>query len=204
MDNLNKYLLENRSSLDTDSPDDANWTSLSHKIGRMGRTHRMTRGRLASLVMAASLLLAAAGFTLWRMNGASAPPQAPEANVNTTATVPKAEAVSNTYSPVVLHELADLRKTSFYGRDRSVFKVFSLQWKALDANEKAIDEAISSVGPNDQLIRQLADNYELKIKLLRQFSVEIKKVKQYLPPADTLVGIPSLSLLSINTSNDEK
>lgn len=205
MDNIQKYLRDNRASFDTDIPDEENWIRLSRRFSEVDQARRMRGRRLFRLGMAASLLLAAAGFVLWRMDGTSIRrPPVQETSVGSSGTVPQAEVVSNTYSPIVLRELADLEHTSFYGNDRSVFKVFSLQWKTLDANEKAIEKNIRSVGPTDRLIQQLTDNYELKIRLLQQFSMEIKKVKHYLPATDTLVKIPSLSLLSIKTSNDEK
>lgn len=205
MDNLQKYLLENKSSLDTDIPDDANWTSLSRRFSEMDRARRMRGRRLFRLGIAASLLLAAIGFALWKMTGTfSRRMPAQENGVSASGTTPQAEAVINEYSPAVSRELADLGKTSFYGHDRSVFKIFSVQWKALEANESAIEQHIRTIGPTDRLIRQLTDNYELKIRLLQQFSTEINKVKSFLPPADTLVKTPSLSLLGIKTSYYEK
>lgn len=205
MDSLKKYLLDNRSSLDTDIPDDANWTALSDNFSEMKKARGTKERKLLQLGMAASLLLAAAGFTLWQMKGTfNRPVPAQSAVVSSSGAVPQADAIAVMYSPVIYRELADLKRTSFYGHDRAVFKVFSLQWKALEANETAIQQNIRSVGPTDRLIHQLMDTYEGKIRLLQQFSIEIKKVRRYLPPADTLVKVPSLSLLSINTSNNEK
>jgi len=205
MDNIRKYLFENRSSFDTDIPDEENWIRLSRKFSEMGRLRRMRGRKLISLGIAASLLLAVAGFALWKVNlkfNGGKPAQ--ETSVSSSRAVPQAEAVTSVYSPVILRELEDLRKTSFYGHNRGDFKIFSLQWKALEANEKAIEQNMRSVGPNNRMIQQLTDNYKLKIRLLQQFSIEINKVKNYLPPADTLEKIPSLSLLSIKTSNYEK
>jgi hypothetical protein len=205
MDNIRKYLSENRSSFDTDIPDEENWARLSRKFSEMGRTRRVRVRRLISLGVAASLLLAAAGFALWKMNGTPNRRMPVQRAVVTAApAIPQAEAVANVYSPVVLRELKDLSKTSFYGPNRNDFKVFSFQWKSLEANEKAIEQNMRSVGPNSRSIQQLTDNYELKIRLLRQFSVEINKVRNLLPPADTLVKVPSLSILRIKTSNYEK
>lgn len=205
MDNIRKYLSENRSSFDTDIPDEENWARMSRKFSEMGRTRRVRVRKLISLGIAASVLLAAAGLILWKMNGASnrrMPMQG--TSITAAPAIPQAQAVARLYSPVVRRELKDLGKTSFYGPSRSDFKVFSFQWKALEANEKAIEQNMRSVGPNSRSIQQLTDNYELKIRLLRQFSVEINKVKDLLPPADTLVKVPSLSILSIKTSNYEK
>lgn len=205
MDNIRKYLLENRSSFDTDIPDEENWITLSRKFREIDRARRMRGRRLISLGIAVSLLLAAAGFALWKGNVTfNRRMQTRETSVSSSRSVPQAETITSVYSPVIFRELKDLGKTSFYGHNRGVFNVFSLQWKALEANEKAIEQNIRSVGPTDRSIQQLTDNYKLKIRLLQQFSVEIKKVKNYLPPVDTLVKIPSLSLLSIKTSNDEK
>jgi hypothetical protein len=205
MDNIQKYLHENKSSLDTDAPDEENWTRLSRTFNEIERARRLRGRRLISLGIAASLLLAAAGFALWKVNGAGnrrVPPQ--ETIVSSSRAVPQAEAVNSVYSPVILRELTGLGKTSFYGHNPGDFKVFSLQWKALEANEKTIEQQMRSVGPDNRLIQQLTDNYKLKIGLLQQFSVEINKVKNYLPPADTLGKIPSLSLLNIKTSDYEK
>src|SRR5579863_7771805 len=166
MDNIQKYLLENRSSFDTDLPDDANWMSLSRKFSEMNRTRRIRGRRLFRFGIAASLLLAGAGFALWRVNGISdrrMPKQ--ETSVSSSGAVPQAEAVTSVYSPVIFRELASLGKTSFYGPNRDDFKVFSLQWKALEANESAIEQDLRSFGPNNRLIQQLTDNYQLKIRL---------------------------------------
>lgn len=205
MDNIKKYLLENKSSFDTDIPDEENWGRLSRTFDEIDRAKRRRVRRLIGFGMAASLLLAAAGFVLWkadrRMNRRT-PTQ--ETGVSSSRTIPQAEAVNSTYSPVILREIADLRKTSFYGPNPGDFKIFSIQWKVLEANEKAIEQNMRSVGPSNRLIQQLTDNYQLKIRLLQQFSVEINKVKNFLPPADTLVKTPSLSILSIKTSNYEK
>ena len=203
MDNIKKHLLENRSSLDTDIPDEENWTRLSQTFLAVDTSMRSTRRKLVGFGIAASLLLASAGFTLWKTMVRPERP-GPGQDVSVSTPPPQAKAVTNVYTPVIYRQLEDLGKTSFYGHDRSVFKVFSLQWKALDTNEKAIEQTIRSAGPSDRLIQQLTENYEMKIRLLQQFSIEIKKVKNYLPPADTLSKIPSLSLLSIKTSNDEK
>ena len=205
MDNLKKYLFENRSSLDTNIPGDENWKRLSHTLSETNASMTRKRRQLVAVGIAASFLLASAGIGLWRQ--AATPDRHPPVQdiaVSDATPPPQAKAVSRVYSPVIYHQLEDLGKTSFYGHDRSVFQVFSLQWKALDTNEKAIEQNIRSAGPTDRLIQQLTDNYELKIRLLQRFSIEIKKVKDYLPPADTLTKIPSLSLLSIKTSNDEK
>ncbi len=203
MDNIKKYLLENSSSLDTDIPDEENWKRLSQKFLGVDTSVRSKRRRLIGFGIAASLLLVAAGFTVWKTMVRPERP-GPGQDVSISTPPPQAKAVTNVYTPVIYRQLEDLGKTSFYGHDRSVFKVFSLQWKALNTNEKAIEQTIRSAGPRDRLIQQLTENYKLKIRLLQQFSIEIKKVKNYLPPADTLSKIPSLSLLSIKTSSDEK
>jgi hypothetical protein len=145
--------------------------------------------------LAAGFLLAVAGVGLWRSNTPQLKPAGP-ANAPAT-TIPQAEAVSRSYSPLILRELTNLRQMAFYGPDTSGFKSFSLQWKALEENEKAIEKNMASVGFNEQLLDQLTNNYQSKIQLLKQFSHEINKVKGYLPPADTLIKTPSLSLLGL-------
>jgi hypothetical protein len=205
MDNIKRYLLENKLSLDTDIPDEENWSRLSRKFGELDRARKVRVRGLFRIGMAASLLLAVGGFVIWRMNGTSRPSVATQETVVSPAgTDPQAQAVSSMYSPAIYRELSALGKTSFYGHDRGVFKVFSDQWKDLEANEKAIEQNMRSVGPSDRSIQQLTENYKLKIRLLQQFAIEIKKVKNYLPAADTLSKIPSLSLLNLKTPNDEE
>jgi len=211
MDNIQKYLQEHKSSLDTDIPDEENWARLSHTFSEMGRARKLRGRRLIRLGIAAAFLLAAAGFVLWKVNGTGnrqmpSPPTSVSSSgaVPTAPTTTQAEVVNSVYTPVILRELTGLGKTSFYGHNRGDFKIFSQQWKVLEVNEKTIEQHMRSVGPNGRLIQQLTDNYKLKIRLLQQFSVEINKVKNYLPPADTLVKIPSLSLLNIKTSDYEK
>jgi hypothetical protein len=198
MDKIKKYLQENKASLDTDLPEAASWGTLASRIRR---THYEKGRRLRKLIIggiAASLLLSAAGFGLWRLKSSHASKMIVEnSRANNTDKPSQAKAVYNDYSPLILREITNLKATSFYGSDTSRFKAFSFQWKELEANEKAIEEKIESAGFNELLLDQLANNYQLKVRLLKQFAAEINKVKSYLPPADTLIKTPSLSLLGI-------
>jgi hypothetical protein len=195
MDKVKKYLLENKEALDTDVPQDVSWTILAGRIRQLRAEKQRSVRRLVISGLAAGFLLAVAGVGLWRSNTPQLKPAGP-ANAPAT-TIPQAEAVSRSYSPLILRELTNLRQTAFYGPDTSGFKSFSLQWKALEENEKAIEKNMASVGFNEQLLDQLTNNYQSKIQLLKQFSHEINKVKGYLPPADTLIKTPSLSLLGL-------
>jgi hypothetical protein len=195
MDKVKKYLLENKEALDTDVPQDVSWTILAGRIRQLRAEKQRSVRRLVICGLAAGFLLAVAGVGLWRSNTPQLKPAGP-ANAPAT-TIPQAEAVSRSYSPLILRELTNLRQMAFYGPDTSGFKSFSLQWKALEENEKAIEKNMASVGFNEQLLDQLTNNYQSKIQLLKQFSHEINKVKGYLPPADTLIKTPSLSLLGL-------
>jgi hypothetical protein len=199
MDNLKKYLLENKTSFDTDLPEDAGWTRLANRMSHIYKEKKRGIRRLVFGGMAAGALFAVAGFALWRGGyiGPFSPIARHNSQANALGTVPQAEAVGDKFSPLIMKEMLNLKQTFFYGPDTSSFRVFSLQWKKLEANEKVIKKNLRSFGVNEPLLKQLANNYQLKIRLLQQFSIEINKVKDYLPPTDTLIKTPSLSLLNL-------
>ncbi len=93
------------------------------------------------------------------------------------------EAVEDNYAIMINRQLKKLETTPIYIEDAGYFHVFKKQWLDMQRDEVELKADIRHYGFTDNVIKQLIQMYQQKLKLLKDLQTEINKMniraKQY-------------------------
>ena len=216
MDELKKYLQENRSSMDADAPPANMWQRIkkeepvqkpSGKIIRMSLKFAAAACVLAIIFFGVKWMATDNKTTQPIASDKTLPvkvqddPQIVEVQVKDTTqlstnknTEPTPDALledfQRTYGSLVKMQLTNIRSTPVLGEEPGYFNEFKTMLNQVDADEAVIKRNIKTNGVTAELLERLINVYQQKLDILKSLHSEIdkmnNKVKQNNPSADSL------------------